>query len=118
MFFVPGADGYVSGIAYLGLATLGVAIGNAVMKYLAHSMDAIMAMGFQLLIGDIPLAIAAYLLEDTSAVQWSAQFGFVLISPWRSRAPRGLTSSGSRSSGMSRSAAPTRGPFSSPRLVL
>jgi len=76
----PGADGYVSGFAYLGLATLGVAIGNAVMKYLARSMDAFMGTGLQLLIGGIPLAIAAYLLEDTSAVQWSAQFGFVLIS--------------------------------------
>lgn len=78
--FVSGSDGYAWGIAYLGLATLGVAISNAIMKYLAHSTDATMAMGSQLLIGGIPLAVAAYLLEDTSAVQWSPQFGFVLIS--------------------------------------
>lgn len=78
--FVPGADDYALGIAYLGLATLGIAIGNAVMKYLAHSVDAIIATGLQLLIGSIPLAIAAYMLEDTRSVQWSPQFGFMLIS--------------------------------------
>jgi drug/metabolite transporter (DMT)-like permease len=76
----PDAADYVLGIAYLALATLGVAIGNAIMKYLADSVDSIMAMGLQLLIGGIPLAVAAYALEDVNSVQWSPQFGFVLMS--------------------------------------
>jgi drug/metabolite transporter (DMT)-like permease len=76
---LPDADGYALGIAYLALAALGVAVGNVIMKFLADSMDSIMAIGLQLLLGGVVLAIAAYALEDIGSVQWSPEFGFVLM---------------------------------------
>lgn len=76
--FSTGMDGYSLGIAYLALVALGTAIGNVIMKFLAGSVDAIMATGLQLLIGGIPLAGAAYALEDAGSLQWSPQFSLVL----------------------------------------
>ena len=43
-------------------------------------MDAIIAMGLQLLLGGVPLAFAAWAWEDPASVQWSAEFILLLSS--------------------------------------
>jgi drug/metabolite transporter (DMT)-like permease len=69
--------GYTLGIAYVVLAAAGVSIGNIGIKSLTGQVDAMMAMGFQLLIGTAPLALLSMLTEDISSLAWSA--GFVLV---------------------------------------
>ena len=71
-------DSYAIGVAYIILAALGITISNVWIKKLAGSVDALMAMGLQLLIGSIPLAIAALVFEDPTAVKWSYQFISIL----------------------------------------
>ena len=80
----PGlADGnienYSLGIAYVMLAVTGVSIGNITIKRLTGHVDAIMAMGFQLLIGAAPLAFLSMLTEDVASVTWSVDFALVLV---------------------------------------
>ena len=71
--------GYGLGIAYVVLAATGVSIGNIAIKRLTGQVDAIMAMGFQLLIGAAPLALLSILTEDVSSLTWSADFALVLV---------------------------------------
>ena len=70
--------GYTLGIAYVVLAATGVSIGNIAIKRLTGQVDAIMAMGFQLLIGAAPLALLSMLTEDVSSLVWSTDFALVL----------------------------------------
>lgn len=70
---------FVLGIAYIALATTGVAVGNVLMKAVRARVDPLVAMGAQMLLGAIPLAIAASLLEHTSAIAWSAGFIATLL---------------------------------------
>jgi drug/metabolite transporter (DMT)-like permease len=72
-------QGYTLGIAYVVLAATGVSIGNIVIKRLTGQVDAVMAMGFQLLIGAAPLALLSMLTEDVSSLTWSADFALVLV---------------------------------------
>lgn len=74
-----GREGYAIGIAYSALAAAGAAIGNTAMGRLAGKTDAIMTMGFQLLIGALPLAIVSAATEDASAVTWSSKFVVILF---------------------------------------
>lgn len=72
-------ENYALGIAYIGLAAAGVAIGYVVMKRIAGQVDAIMAMGVQLLLGGVPLAILSLSTEDLSTIDWSWQFVTALV---------------------------------------
>jgi len=72
-------QGYSLGIAYVVLAATGVSVGNVAIKRLTGQVDPIMAMGFQLLIGAVPLALLSVLTEDISMVTWSTDFAFVLV---------------------------------------
>ncbi len=67
------------GIAYIVLAALGITFSNVLIKRLAGTVDALMAVGAQLVIGGVPLALAAALSESPGTVQWSAQFTIVLL---------------------------------------
>jgi len=71
--------GYTLGIAYVVLAATGVSIGNIAIKRLTGQVDAVMAMGFQLLIGAAPLAVLSMLTEDVASLTWSAEFALVLV---------------------------------------
>jgi drug/metabolite transporter (DMT)-like permease len=70
---------YTLGIAYVALAAGGVATGNIAIKRLTGQVDAVMAMGFQLLIGAAPLALLSMLTEDVSSLAWSTEFVLVLV---------------------------------------
>jgi drug/metabolite transporter (DMT)-like permease len=72
-------QGYTLGIAYVALAAGGVATGNIAIKRLTGQVDAVMAMGFQLLIGAAPLALLSMLTEDVSSLAWSTEFVLVLV---------------------------------------
>lgn len=61
-----GAGVSLSGLAYVLAGALGVSIGNVAIKRIAPQVDALMAMGWQLLIGAVPLALAAAVLERPS----------------------------------------------------
>lgn len=76
----PGTSGdYIKGIAYIVLSALGITIANVAMKRLAGRVDALVGMGIQLLLGAIPLAVLALAMEYPGRIQWSLQFGVVLL---------------------------------------
>lgn len=71
--------GHTIGIAYVALAATGVAAGNIAIKQLAGHVDAVMAMGFQLVLGAAPLALLSMLTEDISTLAWSMEFLITLV---------------------------------------
>lgn len=72
-------QGYTLGIAYIALAAFGVAIGNVAIKQLPQHVDGAMAMGFQLLIGSIPLAALSITSEVPRSIVWTGEFVIVLV---------------------------------------
>ncbi len=76
---VAGRSEFSFGLAYIALATSGVAVGNVLMKSLGTSVDPLVAMASQSLLGAIPLAVGALLLEQPSQISWSPTFLFVLL---------------------------------------
>ena len=72
-------QGYSLGIAYVVLAATGVSVGNVAIKRLTGQVDPVMAMGFQLLIGAVSLALLSMSTEDVSSLAWSMDFLFVLV---------------------------------------
>ncbi|MFC4352156.1 DMT family transporter [Fodinicurvata halophila] len=69
---------YALGITYIVLAATGVSIGNIAIKRLTGEADVVMAMGFQLLIGAVPLMFLSIFTEDISALTWSVDFVLIL----------------------------------------
>lgn len=59
------------GIALVLVGATGVAIGNVILKNIANLVDPLIAMAWILLIGAIPLAIAASVFESESTMHWS-----------------------------------------------
>jgi drug/metabolite transporter (DMT)-like permease len=74
-----GASGYALGITYVSLAAFGEAVGNVTMKRLPHEIDAIMAMGLQLLLGALPLGLLSLATEDVPSMTWSGDFLLLLV---------------------------------------
>lgn len=72
-------DGTAIGFAYIVLAAVGVTVSNVAIKSIAGQVDGLFAMGFQMLIGSVPLAVAALLLEDQTAIQWTSVFVMSLL---------------------------------------
>lgn len=70
---------YRTGMAYIFLSAVGVTIGNVAMKRLSGRVDALMAMGVQLLLGGVPLALFSVLAEDPSSIAWTPRFLFALL---------------------------------------
>lgn len=62
------------GIAYVLVAALGLAIGNVVMKMISKSVDAINAMGWQLLIGAMPLVLLSIASETFQTLNLDVVF--------------------------------------------
>lgn len=70
----PTRTGLALGVAYVILAACGVAVGNVLMKALGGRLDPLVAMAAQTLLGAVPLAVAAVLREQPSAIVWSLTF--------------------------------------------
>jgi drug/metabolite transporter (DMT)-like permease len=68
------------GIGYLLLGALGVAWGNVVLKCLAGKVDVLMAVGWQLTLGSLPLLLAAHAFEVSRPIAWAPSFVLALLS--------------------------------------
>jgi len=73
------ASGYPLGIAYLILAAAGITVSNVMIKGMAGALDPLVAMGWQLVLGSIPLAVIALSTEQVTTINWSGQFLFSLF---------------------------------------
>ncbi|MEQ9145633.1 MAG: DMT family transporter [Parvibaculaceae bacterium] len=69
-----GQENYFLGVAYIILAAIGITVSNVLIKRIAGDVDALMAMGLQMLIGSVPLLAGAWATETPSAIQWSSTF--------------------------------------------
>lgn len=74
-----GQENYVVGVAYIVLAAFGITVSNVLIKLVAGRADALMAMGLQMLIGSVPLMLAAWLTEEPTAIQWTYTFFGALL---------------------------------------
>ncbi len=77
--FSAQGESYALGIAYILLAALGITFSNLLIRRIAGQIDAIMGMGIQMLIGSVPLGIAALVMEEPSSVDWSMRFVVILL---------------------------------------
>lgn len=77
--FSDGQNNYILGVAYIVLAALGITVSNVLIKRIAGNVDALMAMGLQMLIGSIPLILGAWAMEEPTAIQWSFTFIGALV---------------------------------------
>ncbi|MEO6570994.1 MAG: DMT family transporter [Ilumatobacteraceae bacterium] len=72
-------DHYLLGIGFVLMAAAGITVSNVAFKYLAGTVDPLMAAGTQLLIGMVPLSIIAALTETPGDIDWSPTFILVLL---------------------------------------
>jgi len=77
--FSGGEESYIIGVAYIILAAVGITVSNVFIKRIAGNVDALMAMGLQMLIGSIPLALGAWAMEEPTTIQWSITFVGALL---------------------------------------
>lgn len=70
----PAPADFILGFVYVVLAACGVAAGNVLMKTLGGRVDPLVAMAAQMLLGAVPLSVAAVLGEQPSAIVWSPTF--------------------------------------------
>lgn len=63
-----------SGIGYIVLGALGVAIGNILLKHLSEKIDPLVVIGWQFLLGGLPLLALAQWLELPAATMWNWTF--------------------------------------------
>ncbi len=68
------SDAFLIGTGYIVAATIGITISNVLIKKVVNRIDPLMAMGWQLVIGSIPLAVIAVATEDPTAVNWTVEF--------------------------------------------
>lgn len=78
-FLSTTGNSYPVGIAYILLAAFGITISNVLIRYLAGRVDILMAMGFQLLFGAIPLWWATWYGETLPPNLWSWRFSVILL---------------------------------------
>ncbi len=77
--FGSGGKSYAAGIGLILLAAIGVSVSNVAIKRIAGRVDALVAMGLQLLLGSIPLIALAWRMEVPSEVRWTPEFVATLL---------------------------------------
>lgn len=70
---------YLIGIGYILLSASGITISNVLIRHIASQIDALTAMGLQLILGGFFLALIALVTEDPSTIDWSPAFLFSLL---------------------------------------
>ena len=70
---------FAAGLGYITIASIGLAVGNVLMKSISGRVDPLVAMAAQLLFGAVPLGIVAVLGRQLSAIQWTSQFLISLL---------------------------------------
>jgi drug/metabolite transporter (DMT)-like permease len=74
-----GSETQLFGLLLILIAAVGIAISNVLMKRIAGHVDILRAMGWQLAIGSVPLALLSILFEDIHTIDWSLPFVLNLI---------------------------------------
>lgn len=69
---------YTLGIFYIVLAAAGITVSNVLIRRLAHRIDALSAMGWQLVLGSCFLALIAFFTEETH-ITWNTPFILSLL---------------------------------------
>lgn len=72
-------DAFRIGVAFIIMSAIGITISNLAIKRIATRIDPLMAMGWQLVMGSIPLMLIAIVTEDISSVLWTTEFLASLI---------------------------------------
>lgn len=78
-FGVAENAGFSTGLGYIILAAVGIAVGNVLMKGVRTRMDPLVAMSVQMLLGAVPLVILAALMEEPASVQFTPTFVLALL---------------------------------------
>lgn len=73
-FLGGGNENYAIGVFYIILAAAGVTLSNVMIKSVAGKVDSLSAMGLQMLLGSIPLVIAALITEEPATINWTLAF--------------------------------------------
>lgn len=68
----------IQGFIYVLIAAAGIAVSNILLKKLSNKTDLIFSMGFQLLIGSIPLGLMAVSNSSIEFVDWSWSYVWIL----------------------------------------
>ena len=75
-----GASGVsFEGLTYLIIAVIGLSVSNVLIKQLAGKVNALVAMGWQLIFGAIVLWILAFTTENQTEINWSTNFIISLL---------------------------------------
>lgn len=78
--FILGTETNFSiGVFYILMAALGVTASNVLIRKIASQVDPFMAMGFQLLIGSVPLIIYAAATDELFSLRWTMEFTITLL---------------------------------------
>jgi len=70
---------YALGIFYIVLSAIGISVSNVLISKMAGQLDALTAMGWQLILGSLFLAALALATEDVTAVTWNSPFILSLL---------------------------------------
>tara|TARA_R110002096_G_scaffold327314_1_gene521392 strand:- start:14522 stop:15439 length:918 start_codon:yes stop_codon:yes gene_type:complete len=65
---------YTLGVLYIILAAVGITVSNVLIRHIAGQIDALTAMGWQLVIGSFFLGLIALFTEDITAINWNMPF--------------------------------------------
>lgn len=69
----------LQGVAFVLVASFGVAVSNVLLKKIAGQIDVLFAMGFQLLIGAIPLGILAFYMTSPNSLDWQMSYTLIIL---------------------------------------
>jgi len=73
----PGVN--FEGLIYLIIAVFGLSVSNVLIKQLAGKVNALIAMGWQLIFGSIVLWVISFLSENQTEISWSTNFIISLL---------------------------------------
>lgn len=73
----PGVN--FEGLTYLIIAVFGLSVSNVLIKQLAGKVNALIAMGWQLIFGSIVLWVISFLSENQTEINWSTNFIISLL---------------------------------------
>ncbi len=76
---LSGPESQLIGVILILIGAIGIAVSNVVLKRLAGKVDVLRAMGWQLLIGALPLVLLALINEEITAIDWSWLFTLNLV---------------------------------------
>lgn len=76
---LSGSESQWAGLLLIVVGAVGIAISNVALKRMAGRVDPLRAMGWQLLIGSVPLGLLALSVETPTAVVWSVPFVLNLL---------------------------------------